>query len=259
MGLVEKAGHVADGSTFVEKTIVRYRGNVIEVCEIRFKNHDKQIDQGLLITLEEFPFLQFRTTAPDQDGLFFFTSLHYIGGTYSGWNEWSQELVGSGSFRISGNVAYMNISSLIETGTFISAKILHNGSKHTGEEAIVSIRARAGRITALIEWMYAFSSNQRFSDIKTFKAYWKPIFFPELVNAEQRPSDYIDTDVEWVQVEDIKWNTAYTREIFPEELRPVRDSGALLRDFEEASAWLYCVYEWQNIKAVLKENNLVKR
>ncbi|MDR2793957.1 MAG: hypothetical protein LBB61_09905 [Treponema sp.] len=259
VGLVEKAGRAADGSAFVEKTIARYRGNAIEVCEIRFKNHDKQIEQGLLITLEEFPFLQFRTTAPDQNGLFFFTSLYYIGGTYSGWNEWTQELAGSGSFRMSGNAAYLNISSPIETGAFISAKILHNDSKRTGEEAFVSIHARSGRITALTEWMYTFSSNRRFSDIKAFEAYWKPVLFPELVNAGRRPSTYVDTDAEWVQAEAVRWNTTYTQELFPEELRPVRDSGALLRDFEEALAWLYCVYEWQNIKAALKENNLIKQ
>ncbi|MDR0708343.1 MAG: hypothetical protein LBF60_10810 [Treponema sp.] len=263
LGLVETAGRVADGSAFSVKTTARYRGKTVEVREISFKNKDKQQEQGLLIILDDFPFLQFRTTQPDRNGSFFFTSLHYMGGTYSGWNEWTQALAGSGTFRISGNTAYLNISGSIGTGAFTSAKILHNGGKRAGEEALASVRARADRIAALVEWMRAFPgglvNGQRFSDVGAFEAYWKPILFPERTPSGQRPSTYTETDAEWSRAESVRWNRTYTRVLFPEALRPVRDSGALMRDFEEAPAWLYCVYEWRSVEAVLKENNLVKQ
>jgi hypothetical protein len=245
------------------KTTARYRGKTVEVREISFKNQNKQPEQGLLIIPDDFPFFQFRTTQPDRNGLFFFTSLYYVGGTYSGWNEWTQMLSGSGTFRISGNTAYLNIDGSIGTGSFTSAKILHNGDKRAGEEAIASVRARAERIVALAEWMGAFSGDpghrQRFSNVEAFEEYWKPILFPELAPPDQRPSTYTETDAEWSRAESVRWNRTYTRSLFPEELRPVRDSGALMRDFEEAPAWLYCMYEWQSIEAALKENNLVKQ
>ncbi|MDR2447018.1 MAG: hypothetical protein LBD58_06985 [Treponema sp.] len=263
LGLVETAGRVADGSAFSVKTTARYRGKTVEIREIRFKNKDKQPEQGLLIILDDFPFFQFRTTRPDLNGSFFFTSLHYMGGTYSGWNEWTQTLAGSGAFRISGNIAYLDINGSIEAGAFTSAKILHNGGKRAGEEALASVRIRADRIAALAEWMRAFSgglaNGQRFSDVEAFEAYWKPILFPELVTPGRRPSTYTETGAEWSRAEDVRWNRTYTRSLFPETLRPIRDSGALMRDFEEAPAWLYCVYEWRSVEAVLKENNLIKQ
>jgi hypothetical protein len=263
LGLVETAGRVADGSAFSVETTARYRGKTVEAREIRFRNQDKQPEQGLLIILDDFPYLQFRTTQPDQNGSFFFISLHYVGGTYSGWNEWTQTVAGSGAFRINGNIAYLDISGSIETGAFTSAKILHNGDKRTGEEALASVRAHADRIAALVEWMRAFSgglaNGQRFSDVGAFEAYWKPILFPELVLLGERPSIYTETGVEWSRVESVRWNRTYTSSLLPETLRPVRDSGALMRDFEEAPAWLYCVYEWQSVEAALKENNLVKQ
>jgi hypothetical protein len=263
LGLVEKAGRVADGSAFSVKTTARYRGKSVEAREIQFKNQDKQPEQGLLIMLDDFPFLQFRTTRPGQNGSFFFTSLHYMGGTYAGWNEWTQMLSGSGTFRISGAAAYLNIDGPIVTGGFASAKILHNGGKRAGEEALASVHARSERIAAIVEWMGAFSSlharDQRFSDVETFEAYWKPILFPELAPLVRRPSTYTETDAEWSRAESVKWNKTYTRSLLPEELWRVRDSGALMRDFEEAPAWLYCVYEWRRIESALKENNLVKQ
>jgi hypothetical protein len=35
--------------------------------------------------------------------------------------------------------------------------------------------------------------------------------------------------------------------VFPEALRPLRDSGAMLRDWEEASAWIYLEYSWESL------------
>lgn len=259
MGLVEKTGRLADGSAFAEKALAKYRGQTVAVSEIRFKDEQKQPAEGLLITPEGFPYLQFRTSAPDQNGSFFFTSLHYLGGSSSGWNEWTQELMGTGTFRKSGNLVFLNIDGAIETGALTRAKILHNGGKRTGEEALTSLRSRSDRIAALTEWMRSFSNNRNFPDIADFEAFWKPVLLPELVRTPKRPPDYTETGAEWVKAEDVKWNKTYTESLFPEDLRPVRDGGALLRDWEEAPAWIYCIYEWGNIEKTLKENNLVKQ
>lgn len=41
------------------------------------------------------------------------------------------------------------------------------------------------------------------------------------------------------RAEDIRWNTAYTKDTFPEEFRAVRDSGTLFRDWEESGELFY--------------------
>ena len=56
---------------------------------------------------------------------------------------------------------------------------------------------------------------------------------------------------QWVKAEDIRWNTGYTERVFPEHLREIRNSGTLLRDWEEAVEWLYVEYEWDRLTEML--------
>jgi hypothetical protein len=57
--------------------------------------------------------------------------------------------------------------------------------------------------------------------------------------------------------EDINWSVDYTGALFPEEtaehLRPVRNSGTLLRDWEEALPWIFYQFEWDAIIASLSQ------
>jgi hypothetical protein len=80
------------------------------------------------------------------------------------------------------------------------------------------------------------------------------------VSVKKRPSTWTNTG-DWTTAEDVKWNTSYTKNVFPEHLRTSRDSGALLRDWEEALSWLYFVYEWNYIQRLFSagEIKLVRR
>jgi hypothetical protein len=256
--LVEKGGRVLDGSAFAEKTLSVYRSKMVEVRQTR--NRDKQ--ELLLITLNDFPYLKIRATTAEQNGTFLFTSRYFLGGTLSGWNEWTQEIVGNGTFRITGNIAYLNIRDTLAAGDIVNGKILHNSSKRTGDEALSTLRFRSERIDALVEWMHT-SVVPDLPDEGAFSAYWKPILLPELVRAKERPSAYAESldegNAEWEVAEDVKWNKAYTRYLFPEELQVLRDSGSLLRDWEEALSWIYFIYKWEYIEGMLKEVILIKK
>ena len=260
MTLVEKGGQALDGSAFAEKKFASYRRQGIEVRQVRAKA-GKDI---FLIKLDDFPSMQLRTALPEKNGAFFFSSLYFLGGSLSGWNEFTQELSGSGSLCVVENTAYLNISGGLETGSITGGKISHNGSKLSGKEALASLRGRSERIAALAAWMKAADMRTagstppaHFADQKAFEDYWEPILLPEMARAKKRPAAYTDTG-EWVTAEDVKWNTAYTRAVFPEDLRSLRDSGALLRDWEEAAGWIYFMYEWEYIEATLKEVSLIR-
>lgn len=47
------------------------------------------------------------------------------------------------------------------------------------------------------------------------------------------------------EAEDIKWNLAYTEDTFPENLREIRDTGTMFRDWEE-SAELFYLATWHD-------------
>jgi hypothetical protein len=261
MTLVEKGGQALDGSAFADKKLASYRRQGIEVRQVRAKT-DKGQEDIFLIKLNDFPSAQLRTALPEKNGAFFFSSLYFLGGSLSGWNEFTQDLSGSGSLRVVGNTAYLNVSGGLETGNITGGKISHNGSKLSGKEALASLRSRSERIAALVAWMKADNALMakppaHFADQKAFEDYWKPILLPEMAGAKKRPSAYTDAG-EWVTAEDVKWNAAYTRAIFPEDLWPLRDSGALLRDWEEAAGWIYFMYEWEYIEAVVKEASLIR-
>jgi hypothetical protein len=89
--------------------------------------------------------------------------------------------------------------------------------------------------------------NPKGQTIKDFEKYWKPVFFPELVSGRNKPANWRQDGDIFHRAESINWNTGYTERIFPEELWPVRNSGTLLRDWEEALLWIYLEYEWDNI------------
>ena len=87
----------------------------------------------------------------------------------------------------------------------------------------------------------------RFRNIKEFDDYWQPLILPEVVSSRRRPAAWTAEGAVWVRAEDISWNSSYTEMIFPEELLRVRDSGTLLRDWEETLDWIYFIYSWDDI------------
>jgi hypothetical protein len=47
--------------------------------------------------------------------------------------------------------------------------------------------------------------------------------------------------------ESISWDTEYSASAFPEALRKVRDSGTMLRDFEESLALWRLAFSWDDL------------
>jgi hypothetical protein len=93
--------------------------------------------------------------------------------------------------------------------------------------------------------------------IDHFERHWKPMLFPETLRSRARPSGWLLEGDVFQKAEDINWNTSYTERTFSEALWPVRNSGTMLRDWEETLSWIYLEYEWENIMEMLsREINL---
>jgi hypothetical protein len=131
-----------------------------------------------------------------------------------------------------------------------------------GTEALDILRKRLDRIEALAAWMAQSSYARQFDSQKDFEEYWRVILLPETVSRKKRPAlfaaetAYTPALVEgyrYTSAEGYQWNTAYTALLFPlgeeeaapqnAELAKMRNSGALLRDFEEAVPWLEFQYK----------------
>jgi hypothetical protein len=259
---MEKTGRALDGSAFAEKTAARYEARRVEGAaadmEVR-ETVNKAGDPSLLISLKEFPEIRFRGSAPGADGNFYLTGLEYLGGNFSGWNEFTLDLSGAGRFVKSEAAAVLSLSAPPEPVQISAGKIRRNESRLTGDEALVSLRNRYERILALTEWMRRREGAPEYLGPEVFDVYWRPILLPETVSKKNRHPNWKKENARWVRAEDVKWNATYTESLLPEDLRVLRDSGALLRDWEEAFQWICVEYAWEKIGGYLSGEITLKR
>ncbi|MDR2071558.1 MAG: hypothetical protein LBP81_09120, partial [Treponema sp.] len=207
----------------------------------------------IAIRFDALPTLRLLGSEPDAEGNFSLVSLEFLCPNLSGWNEFSRELSGRGVFRVNAagtGEAVLRLDGEVEALDITAGKIRRNSSRITGDQAISALRNRQERISALAEWMKVRGDekdNGGYARQDEFEKYWNPILFPELATAKARPPEWTVEGAAWVRGEDVMWNTVYTGGLFPEELLSVRNSGTMLRDWEEAAAWIYLQYEWERI------------
>jgi hypothetical protein len=248
--LTGAAGKILEGK--IDYTVTNYRsaksvpkGRGYQVIERAGTS-----GRGLDIIIESMPAITLKASLPEKDGAFTLKSLDFLAGNPSGWVEFSLELSGEGNFVVrDAQNANLRFRPPVQPVRISAAKIRRTGLHLSGEDAILALNNRYERITALSEWMREREVPREVTrNLKNFEAYWKPFLLPELVEAERRPKFYDDgKDARWVTAELVKWNLGYTERILPEELRPLRDSGTLKRDWEECYEWIFLVYAWENI------------
>jgi len=260
VSLVEKAGQALDGSAFAEKKTAVYAAKGMELWETR----DKAGGRAFVINLSKYPTIKIRCSDTDEQGVFSLVSLDYLGGSAQGWNEFKLDISGEGVFVSDGTKATISLRNAIEPIQISFARIRRYDTRLSGNEALTGLRNRYERIKAVAEWMNGGETSltgaaPKEGDIKKFENYWKPILFPETVSKKKRPRDWQRAGDQWNRAESIRWNKGYTERLFPEELREIRNSGTMLRDWEEALDWMYNEYEWDRIRETLSQETVLKK
>jgi len=253
--LVEKTGRVLDGSALAEKKTAFFRAADMEITEVR----NRAVGRAVIITLNDYPMMKLRGSEPDKNGMFFFTSLDYLWGNIHGWNEYRLDLSGVGNLVLNETTAELLILPEIEAVHISTGRIRRYDTRITGNEALTNLRGRRERILALTEWLNSREDASQSLSINDFERYWKPILFPEIVSKKKQPEGWRLEGDNFIKIEDIRWNTSYTERIFPEALQQVRNSGTLLRDWEEALSWVYMEYNWENIVDLLSRQTILQR
>jgi len=254
VSLVEKAGQVLDGSAFAEKKTAVYSAPGMELLEMRSKAGER----SFLLTMSKYPTIKFRISDLNELGEFNLVSLNYLGGNSQGWNEFRLDLAGEGKLVLEGTTAALSVQNEIEPIQISFARIKRYDTRLSGNEALIGLRNRYERIKAIAEWMKSRENAPKGMNVKNFEKYWKPILFPEIVFMNKRPQDWKRENDQWNRAESINWNKGYTERLFPEALREIRNSGTMLRDWEEAIDWLYNEYEWSRIKETLGQETVLQ-
>ncbi|MDR2050004.1 MAG: hypothetical protein LBP69_11175 [Treponema sp.] len=268
MSLTESAGRIADGSKFAEKTLESCRGeNGTNLSRVRFRDEST----ALKLMFDSRPNLAFYLVPAGETGRYVLASYTFLASTVKGWNEFTVDLSGSGDLEDAGNDSegkkrYRLVIENIEEIGVSSGRVRSGDNRLGGGEALGILRNRKARIEALTGWMKdsaampgsaaafttaaftaaAAAGTLSFQTEKEFDAYWKPILLPEMAPKRKRPANYDGGQAEWIKAEDVKWNAAYSAG-FPEDIAMLRNSGALLRDWEEALPWIYLSFQWDDI------------
>jgi hypothetical protein len=243
---LELAGLFLDGSLGAAKTVTVYEeaGN----SGVMVKHmQSKDGNDFLTISFGMMPHIIFKSSMPDVTGRIYLTSYTFLCSSFSGWNEFTMDISGIGTFENKGDHHLLQIQSPIETIEISSGKIRHNDERISGDAAMRALRNRYDRIAALVAWMQTQSPRPRFYYEEDFQSFWQVRILPELVSSKNRPASWSANDELWNRAEDVKWNVSYTQKIFPEELHVYRNSGGLLRDWEEALSWIFLAYKWNDL------------
>jgi len=249
LGLMEKAGNVLDGSAFAEKKVKRFQNTEMEVSVVK----NKKSEQSIIIYIKNYPMIKLRGTLPDENGNFIFTSLEYLAGNTHGWNEFTMQLLGGGNLVLNNSVIKFDITEKIECIQITQGRIHRYDTRITGDEAVTALRNRLERVLTLTEWMLSIGDAPKNQSLDDFEKYWKPFLMPEMVSSGKRPDGWRQDGDTFERAEDVRWNTSFTERVFPEELWLVRNSGTLLRDWEEALSLIYMQYEWDSILNIFTE------
>ena len=256
---MDKTGQVLDGSAFDRKKTAVYRTAGIELQQTR----NRAGEHSVFITLRQFPTMKIRGSAPDERGEFQLVSLDYLGGSPHGWNEFRLDLSGSGNLLLGDTTATLSVSEEVETVGISSGRIRRYDTRITGTEALTNLRNRRERLLALAEWINnpenPLAAPAALNTQNKFEDYWEPLLFPETTKKKKRPKDWQQEGDQWARAEDIRWNTSYTERVFPELLRNIRNSGTMLRDWEEAFDWLYIECEWARITETLSTETVLQK
>jgi hypothetical protein len=253
--LAEKIGGLLDGSARAEKILRRYRS---EARGIEFRELEYSGRREAAILLDRVPTVKLRASPPDSRGFFSLESLEFLAGSLSGWHQFSLALSGQGEFLPQGENASFRLTGPVESLDLTAGKIRLENRRLRGEEALSSLRNRHERIRALGDWMksqsdapFTASANREY-----FEKYWKPLLLPEIVRGKLRPQVFKSREGPWVRAEQVSWNAGYTETFFPGHLAEYRNSGALLRDWEETVEWIYLEYAWERVFQVLQEEGI---
>lgn len=193
----------------------------------------------------------------------FVSSLYFLTNWSNGWTEAEVEAFGQLSFKKDSSNSY-RCSSLegIELGEIKKGSIKFFDNYYFEDRARRSIKNKLDRINSMNNFVrdkikidYFVTLNKIGTD--SYKKATYELFFPEftLNSPYNNPAYKVKSLKDETELsETILWNKNYTREVFPENLQTVRDSGSLLRDYEESSELFFMDYNMDYyIKHILPE------
>lgn len=187
----------------------------------------------------------------------YLTSVRLFSNWANGWTE--------GRYEASGRLSLEPVTPEAAAGPYtlgledppelwgiVEGEIRYYDTYYRGDDGIAKVRARVDRLQALADFLRARPDSPTFypglrrggPEQPAFREETRPLLFPELTRREL-PEGPVEIG------SDISWSVSYTEENFPERLHPLRNSGTMFRDYEEALELFYSFYNLAYVTTAL--------
>lgn len=179
--------------------------------------------------------------------------LSYFGNWSRGWTEAVLEAGGSLRLLRSGDRWVAEVLEKPTLGSVRSAEVRYMDTFITGDRAIRAVANRMERIRAAVAFRREGGADAWFDRPERKRGLLSrgsPSGYAEAYGSLFFPERYgygpgTEKTGPWTEGDGISWDSGYTRKVFPEQLREVRDSGTLYRDWEEGIGLWFLVDQWQ--------------
>jgi len=174
-----------------------------------------------------------------QEGFeFYITGIRMFTNWPRGWTDARYEASGIIVFREQEDGWIGEIKDPFELWDISKGEIRYYDNYYRDDEGLRKVKNRIDRINELNRFLKEERElREYYPDILSFEKDTVPLLFPEA----ERNFSLKKRKVLFSR------NSEYSREILPENLVPLRDSGTLWRDFEEASGLMYSLYNLDSI------------
>lgn len=178
---------------------------------------------------------------------------------FSNWHEgWSEAVIMvSGTLIVSETDSgwHVRAESPVRADYAASGAIRYRDTRLTGEDGSDAISRRINRISAAVEFLSdaleseeypRFTVEKRKVREQTFEYRAGQLLFPEQYGYPAGTAKSENRNA-YTRGEGIRWDTGYSEKQIPENLREVRNTGTLYRDWEETGELFYYIYVLENL------------
>ena len=197
-----------------------------------------------------------------------FETLYQFMNWDNGWSEYEQNVIGKFKLSYTSEGWHFQLAGPLELADLKNAAIRAGDKTWRGDRALGLMRNRSNRIDAVVSFIadklpeVSDPSQEAWSRDKSwfipaFKQQLQALLVPEMVDPANRPPTWKEPIKRSDYAESVVWSRDYSESVFPKELVEIRQSGTILRDWEESTPLIYGRWRWPGTIALLSAGFLV--